>query len=336
MKILVTGGAGFIGSNFIDYWLREHESDEIINFDIMNYAASPDTVKRHAKKWGNKYLFVRGDICNQIEVENQVKNVELVVNFAAQSHVDRSIKDPNSFAQVNILGTMTLMNACRKFGNIRFHQISTDEVFGTLELGSSERFNAESPLQPRSPYAASKASAEHFVNAYFETFELPVTMTNCSNNYGPYQFPEKVIPLYITRAMQNKSIPIYGTGQAIRDYLYVEDHCRGIENVIIHGVLGQKYAIGGGEALNTLQVAEIILKKLGKSKDLIRHTPDRAGHDMMYLVDPKKIQEKLGWRAKESFATGIDKTIKWYIENESWWKPLLLESEKVANDYLSK
>ena len=334
MKLLITGGAGFIGSNFVDFWLENNSTDSLICFDLMTYAANPITVARHQKKWGKRYEFVKGSKCDEGAVVKVMKGVDIVVNFAAETHVDRSIVGPRAFVETNVLGTLTLLNAARKLGNIRFHHISTDEVFGTLPLGSEERFNADSPLQPRSPYAASKASAEHLVNAFFATYGLPVTMTNCSNNYGPYQFPEKVIPLYTIRALQNKPIPLYGKGVAVRDFLYVEDHCSGIATVIKNGRLGQKYAIGGGAARNTVQVAEMILDILEKPHSLMQFTSDRAGHDMQYLVDPEKIKRELGWKAQEDFQSGIKKTIDWYMNNRDWWEPIALEAESVAENYL--
>ena len=334
MKLLITGGAGFIGSNFVDFWLENNSTDSLICFDLMTYAANPSTVARHQKKWVKRYELVKGSRGAEGAVEKVMKGVDIVVNFAAETHVDRSIVGPRAFVETNVLGTLTLLNAARKLGNIRFHHISTDEVFGTLPLGSEERFNADSPLQPRSPYAASKASAEHLVNAFFATYGLPVTMTNCSNNYGPYQFPEKVIPLYTIRALQNKPIPLYGKGVAVRDFLYVEDHCSGIATVIKNGRLGQKYAIGGGAARNTVQVAEMILDILEKPHSLMQFTSDRAGHDMQYLVDPEKIKRELGWKAQEDFQSGIKKTIDWYMNNRDWWEPIALEAESVAENYL--
>lgn len=335
MQILVTGGAGFIGSNFIEYWLNKYKDDTIINLDLMTYAANPRTVHTHKEKFGKRYVFVEGDITNVQTVETLVEKVDLVVHFAAESHVDRSIVTPRIFLETNILGTHTLLEACKKFGKKRYHHISTDEVYGTLPLHSSDKFNESTAHSPRSPYAASKSAADHLVMAYFHTFHLPVTITNCSNNYGPYHFPEKVIPLYITRIMQNKPIPIYGEGKAIRDYLHVEDHCRAIEAVIKKGTIGETYCVGGDSERNTVEVAETILFSLEGNKNLIRYTKDRPGHDPRYAVDYSKIKRELGWEPKYTFEEGIKKTIEWYQNNEDWWKPISLEAEAIAEKYLA-
>ncbi len=334
MKLLITGGAGFIGSNFINYWLSKHKKDLIINLDMMTYCANPLTIKYHKKNFSN-YKFIKGNICNEKIVSELVSQVDTIVHFAAESHVDRSIKNPNQFIKTNVVGTQTLLSKASEFNIKRFHHISTDEVFGTLELNSNEKFNEETPYKPRSPYSASKAASDHLVKAYFETYKLPVTITNCSNNYGPFQFPEKVIPLYITRLMRNKPIPIYGEGKAIRDYLYVEDHCRAIECVLKKGQIGETYCIGGDSERNTAQVANTILKELNKSKELIRHTKDRPGHDPRYAIDHSKITKELGWKPILSFKQGIKKTIKWYKKNKDWWKPISKKSEEIAEKYLS-
>lgn len=336
MKILVTGGSGFIGSNFISYWLDRHRSDQIINLDLMTYCANPLTVEHHSQRFGNRYLFVPGDIRNEKRIEEQVNQVDCIVHFAAESHVDRSVYGPREFLTTNILGTQTLLEAALRNGKKRFHHVSTDEVFGTLELGSTERFRETTPYSPRSPYSASKAGSDHIVNAYYETYGLPVTITNCSNNYGPFHFPEKVIPLYITRLFENKPIPIYGEGKAVRDYLYVEDHCEAIELVLEKGKTGETYCVGGDSEKNTVQVAQAILEKLGKPRTLIRHTVDRPGHDPRYAIDHGKITRELGWKPRHDFDSGIAKTIAWYAENTSWWKPIAKKAEEIAEQYLAK
>lgn len=335
MHILVTGGAGFIGSNFINYWLDKYSGDSIINLDLMTYAANPLTVEYHKKRYGSRYEFVQGDICNEVLVNELVKKVDLIVHFAAESHVDRSVLSPSDFIRTNVVGTQTLLDAARKNGNKRFHHISTDEVYGTLELGSDEKFTEETNYSPRSPYSASKAGSDHLAFAYFETYNLPVTLTNCTNNYGPFHFPEKVIPLYITRAMHNKQIPIYGKGIAIRDYLYVEDHCSAIEAVINKGKLGEKYCVGGDSEKNTVEVAHTILDILGKPHDLIVHTADRPGHDPRYAIDHSKITSELGWTPQYTFAEGIAATIEWYKTNKDWWEPISAKAEEVAEKYLA-
>jgi dTDP-glucose 4,6-dehydratase len=335
MKLLVTGGAGFIGSNFINYWLDRHPEDQIINLDLMTYAANPLTVELHNKRYGNRYEFVSGDICDVELVDSLVKKVDLIVHFAAESHVDRSVLAPAEFVRTNVLGTQTLLDAARRNGNKRFHHISTDEVYGTLELGTTDKFSEQTPYSPRSPYSASKAGSDHLVFAYFETYNSQVTMTNCTNNYGPFHFPEKVIPLYITRALYDKQIPIYGEGIAIRDYLYVEDHCSAIEAVILNGKIGEHYCVGGDSERNTVEVAHTILDSLDKPYSLIRNTKDRPGHDPRYAIDHSKITRELGWTPKHTFAEGIQMTIDWYKANESWWQPISGKAEEVAEKYLA-
>ncbi|MEI7604221.1 MAG: dTDP-glucose 4,6-dehydratase [bacterium] len=334
MKLLVTGGAGFIGSNFINYWLSKYPKDTITNLDLMTYAANPLTIDYHVKNFGSRYEFVKGSILDANLVNNLVAETDIVVHFAAESHVDRSVTDPGNFVNTNVVGTFTLLDAARKNGNKRFHHISTDEVFGTLELNSSDKFSEKTPYSPRSPYSASKAGSDHLVYAYYETYNMPVTITNCSNNYGPFQFPEKVIPLYITRALYDKNIPIYGQGIAIRDYLYVEDHCSAIESVIFNGKLGQTYCVGGDSERNTVEVSSAILDSLGKDKNLIKHTTDRPGHDPRYSIDHTKISTDLGWSPKYSFDDGIQLTIDWYKNNEAWWQPISAKAQEIAERYL--
>lgn len=334
MKLLVTGGAGFIGSNFINYWLDKHSSDEVINLDLMTYAANPITVQRHKAEFGSRYKHVKGNITDTSLVDKLVNEVDLIVHFAAETHVDRSVTNPHAFLETNVLGTHTLLNAALKHDKKRFHHISTDEVFGTLELESAERFNEQTNYDPRSPYSASKAGADHIVRAYFETYDLPVTITNCSNNYGPYHFPEKVIPLYITRLLQDKPIPVYGEGKAVRDYLHVKDHSRAIELVIEKGSLGESYCVGGDSEKNTVQIAKAIIDALGKSEDLIKFTKDRPGHDPRYAIDHSKITTELGWKPEYTFETGIEATIEWYKQNQEWWKPVSALAEQIAESYL--
>ncbi len=334
MKLLITGGAGFIGANFIFYWLRKYQNDSIINLDLMTYCANPLTVEMHKKEFGDRYEFIKGDICDENLVDDLVKKVDAIVHFAAESSVDRSVDSPHTFVKTNVLGTHMLLNAARKNGNKRFHHISTDEVFGTLELYGSNKFSETTNYSPRSPYSASKTGSDLLVFAYFETYGLPITITNCSNNYGPFQFPEKVIPLYLTRSMNDKLIPIYGKGEAIRDYLFVEDHCSAIEMVLLKGKIGEKYCIGGDSEKNTLEVAKTILEKLEKPSDLIKHTIDRPGHDPRYAIDHAKITSELGWNPSVSFEEGIDKTIEWYKENTEWWKPISQKAEEIAEKYL--
>jgi len=339
MKILVTGGSGFIGSNFIFYWLRNHRKDSIINLDLMTYCANPLTFEEHKSEFKERYEFIKGDIKDEKLVNSVVRKVDSIVHFAAESHVDRSVNTPYIFVETNVLGTQVLLEAAKENGNIRFHHISTDEVFGTLEMDTKDKFDEQTRYDPRSPYSASKASSDHLVRAYYETYGLPMTITNCSNNYGPYQFPEKVIPLFITRLMNDKPVPIYGEGRAIRDYLFVEDHCRAIELILSKGKIGETYCIGGDSERNTLKVAETILNILGKIKSkekLIKHTKDRPGHDPRYAVNHSKITEELGWMPTITFEEGIQLTIEWYQNNERWWKPISSKAEEIAEKYLEK
>jgi len=333
MNILVTGGAGFIGANFINYWLEKYPTDTITNVDIMTYAANPRTTELHKKRFGKLYTLVQADITNDEVIRPLVKSSDLVVHFAAESHVDRSIVNPRIFLETNIIGTHTLLEACRLYKK-RFHHISTDEVFGTLELGTTEKFSETTPHSPRSPYSASKSASDELVIAYYHTYGTEVTITNCSNNYGPFQFPEKVIPLYITRLLQDKPVPIYGEGKAIRDYLHVEDHCRAIDLVIEKGRIGETYCVGGNSEKNTLTVASTITDLLDKPLSLIRHTKDRPGHDPRYAVDFSKINKELGWKPLYTFEEGMMQTINWYKNNLEWWVPVAQEAEAIAEKYL--
>lgn len=315
-KLLVTGGAGFIGSNFVHYIVNKYPNYKIIVVDKLTYAGD----KSRLSSVIDKIEFIEADICNESAMEPLVAQVDCVIHFAAESHVDRSIADPGPFLSTNIMGTELLARLSVKHKIERFHHVSTDEVFGSLELGSQERFSETTPYSPRSPYAASKASSDHIIRAYGETYGLPFTITNCSNNYGPYDSPARVIPVFIAAALADKPLPIYGSGKAIRDYLYVEDHCTAIDLAIHKGEAGETYCVGGAAQENGLKVAETILEALGKPKDLIEFVTDRPGHDMRYDIDPTYIQKKLGWKQSVSFEEGIKKTIDWYVANEPWWR----------------
>jgi len=327
MKLLVTGGAGFIGTNFIHYWLENHFQDKIINLDSLTYAGDRNNLADLEKS--SHYQFIKGDICDLEIVSQVMEDVDIVVSFAAESHVDRSIDNPEVFLQTNILGTFNLLEAALKNKVKRFHFISTDEVFGALPLGTKEKFSEETKFDPHSPYSASKAGADHLVMSYFYTYGLPVTITNCSNNYGPYQYPEKFIPRMITNIIDGKKIPIYGDGKYVRDWLYVIDHCRAIEAVLQKGRIGQTYCVGGlTKDVNNLRLAKMILKIMGKSEDFLEFVTDRAGHDRRYAVDWGKIKKELSWEPKESIETGLEKTVLWYQENEKWWRKKKEEAER--------
>lgn len=320
-RLLVTGGAGFIGSNFILYWLEHHPQDEIINIDKLTYAGNLknlESIVNHPK-----YVFVHGDICDRNLVEEVMQEGDIVVHFAAESHVDRSIAGPEVFLQTNIFGTQILLEAALKKGVKHFHHISTDEVYGALPLHSKEKFFEERPYRPSSPYSASKAAADHLVYAYYRTYGLPITITNCSNNFGPRQHPEKLIPLAITNLLEGKKVPIYGDGKYVRDWLYVEDHCRALDLVLQRGRIGETYCIGGmTEDMNNLEIVKKILSFLGKGEEYIEFVKDRPGHDRRYAVDWSKAEKELGYRPLYDFDTSLQKTIRWYQENEDWWKPL--------------
>ena len=319
MKILVTGGAGFIGSNFIFYERKKHPEHEIICLDKLTYAGNLATLASVMDQ--PNFKFVRGDIADREAVFElfQAEKPDVVVNFAAESHVDRSIENPSIFLETNILGTAVLMDACRKYGIARFHQVSTDEVYGDLPLDRPDLFfTEETPLHTSSPYSSSKASADLLALSYFRTYGLPVTISRCSNNYGPYQFPEKLIPLMIANALNDKPLPVYGAGENVRDWLYVEDHCKAIDLVIHKGRVGEVYNIGGHNERRNIEIVKLILQRLGKSEDLIEHVTDRKGHDYRYAIDPTKIKNELGWYPKTKFEDGIVKTIDWYLENPDW------------------
>jgi dTDP-glucose 4,6-dehydratase len=317
MKILVTGGAGFIGSNFIHYILKKYPDYEIVNLDALTYAGNLENLKDLEDN--KNYRFVKGDICDKELVNKLVKDCDIVVNFAAESHVDRSILDAENFVRTNVLGTYNLLDAAKNNGNKRFHHISTDEVFGSL--GSSDpAFNENTPLSPRSPYSASKAASDHLAMAYFHTYNLPVTISNCSNNYGAFQFPEKFIPLFITNLLEDKKVPIYGDGMQMRDWLHVDDHCEAIDLVMHKGKIGETYCVGGNAEKPNLEIAKKILEIMGKDESVLEFVKDRPGHDRRYSIDFSKIKNELGWEPKVSFDEGLKQTIEWYKNNESWWK----------------
>lgn len=321
MRILVTGGAGFIGSNFIRYWLKNHEEGEIVNFDALTYAgnlASLSNIENNPR-----YKFVKGDIRNADEVQAVMQGITHIVHFAAESHVDRSITGPGIFLETNVIGTQVLLDAALKAGVERFHHISTDEVFGSLELGSEAKFSETTPYDPRSPYSASKAGSDHIVRAYGETYGLKYTLTNCSNNYGPFHFPEKLFPLAITNLMEGKKVPVYGDGLNVRDWLFVEDHCSAIAAVLLNGQNGDTYTVGGlTDDISNIDVVRMILQMMGKDESSIEFVEDRKGHDRRYAVDWTKIKNELGWQPSVTLEEGLEKTIKWYQENQAWWKPL--------------
>lgn len=319
MKVLVTGGAGFIGSNFIFYMLKTYPSYRIICVDKLTYAGNLSTLT--SVMTNPNFRFVKADICDRKAINQlfEEEKPDMIVNFAAESHVDRSINNPGIFLETNILGTDVLMDACLKYGIKRYHQVSTDEVYGDLPLDRPDLlFTETTPLHPSSPYSSSKAAADLLVLSYFRTYGLPVTISRCSNNYGPYQYPEKLIPLMIVNALNNQQLPVYGNGQNVRDWLYVEDHCRAIDLVIHKGREGEVYNIGGHNEMANINIVKLICKELGKSEDLITYVADRKGHDLRYAIDPTKIYTELGWLPETKFANGIKKTIQWYLDNHQW------------------
>jgi dTDP-glucose 4,6-dehydratase len=316
MKILVTGGAGFIGSNFVHYLVQKYPDYQISVVDALTYAGD----RGRLAAIEDKITFIQADICDYQKMVDLLANVEIVAHFAAHTHVDRSIADPGPFLKSNILGTDALARAAIKQGVKRFHHVSTDEVYGALAIDSSAKFNEQTPYNPRSPYSASKASSDHIVRAYGESYGLPFTITNCSNNYGPWDSPGRVIPVFITNALNDQPLPIYGKGQAVRDYLFVEDHCKAIDLAIQEGKLGETYCVGGGAQRNGVQVAETILKVLNKPKELVQFVEDRPGHDMRYDIDNSYIKQQLGWQPSISFEEGMARTVEWYKNNSDWWQ----------------
>lgn len=335
MKILVTGGAGFIGGNFVLYMVNQYPEDHIVNLDALTYAGNLETLKsiEHAPN----YSFVKGDIADRDFIDQlfETEKFDIVVNFAAESHVDRSILDPGIFIKTNVLGTQVLLDASRKHNVKRYHQVSTDEVYGDLPLDRKDLFfTEETPLHTSSPYSASKAGADLLCLAYFRTFNLPVTVSRCSNNYGPYHFPEKLIPLMISRALNNQSLPVYGKGENVRDWLHVYDHCVAIDLILRKGRVGEVYNIGGHNERTNLEVVQTILRELNKPESLIQYVTDRKGHDLRYAIDPTKIETELGWKPKYTFDTGIKQTIQWYLDNKSWWENILSGEYKHYFDHL--
>ena len=324
MNILITGGAGFIGSNFIFYMREKHPEYRLVCLDKLTYAGNLSTLSGVLGKPG--FRFVRMDICDREAVYGlfEEEQFDVVVNFAAETHVDRSVESPDVFLQTNIIGTSVLMDACRKYHTPRFHQVSTDEVYGDLPLDRPDLlFTEETPIHTSSPYSSSKAAADLLALAYYRTYGLPVTISRCSNNYGPYQFPEKLIPLMIANALAEKPLPVYGTGLNVRDWLYVDDHCKAIDLILHHGTVGQVYNIGGHNEMRNIDIVRLIVARLGKSEELITFVGDRAGHDLRYAIDPTKIHNELGWLPETPFAEGIEKTIDWYLQNRPWWETIV-------------
>ena len=324
MTIIVTGGAGFIGSNFVFHMLQAHPDYRIVCLDKLTYAGNLSTLEPVLQQ--DNFRFVKADICDRQAVDElfQEEKPDIVVNFAAESHVDRSIENPGIFLETNIMGTAVLMDACRKYGIRRYHQVSTDEVYGDLPLDRPDLFfTEETPLHTSSPYSSSKASADLLVMAYYRTYGLPVTISRCSNNYGPYHFPEKLIPLMIANALADKPLPVYGNGENVRDWLYVEDHCRAIDLIIHNGKVGEVYNVGGHNEKRNIDIVRIICQELGKPESLIVHVEDRKGHDRRYAIDPAKIHRELGWLPETKFEDGIKKTIKWYLEHKRWWQDII-------------
>jgi dTDP-glucose 4,6-dehydratase len=318
VNLLVTGGAGFIGSNFVRYWRREHPEDGVVALDALTYAGVPENVPSDVP-------LVQADVCDLDRMETVLREhaVDTVVHFAAESHNSLAVVDPGRFFRTNVLGTQSLLEAARRVGIGRFHHISTCEVYGDLPLDTDEVFTEDSPYRPRTPYNASKAGADHAVRAYFETYGLPVTITNCSNNYGPLQFPEKVIPLFTTRAIDDEPLPLYASTQNRREWLHVDDHCRAIELVLRDGRIGETYNVGSGHEANIEEIADLVLDALGKPSSLKTIVPDRPGHDRRYLLDSTKLRRELGWEPKIEFDDGVRETVRWYVDNRDWWEPLV-------------
>jgi dTDP-glucose 4,6-dehydratase len=328
MKLLVTGGCGFIGSNFIRYWLKKYPKDKIINLDKLTYAGHLSSTQDFAKN--KNYKFIKGDICDAKTVAKAIKGVDIVVHFAAESHVDRSVLGPQVFIKTNIVGTQVLLDAALKEKVKRFHFVSTDEVFGALSLHSKDKFTEKTLYNPRSPYSASKAAADHLTRAYFNTYGLPITITNCSNNFGPFLDPEKFLSRMITNLIDGQALPIYGDGKYVRDWLYVEDHCRAIDKVLKKGKVGETYLVGGNtKDINNLEVAKKLLKIFGKDESYLKFVKDRPGHDRRYAVNWRKIKHALGWKPKYDFDVWLIKTVEWYKDNEWWWRPLKRKAESL-------
>lgn len=333
--LLITGGAGFIGANFIHYWLKHHPDTQVFNLDSLTYAGNLDNLT--SLEENPNYAFIRGSITDRQLVNKIMADVDIVVHFAAESHVDRSITEPTIFVETNVIGTQVLLEAALKHKIKRFHHISTDEVFGSLKLESSDKFSETTPYDPRSPYSASKAASDHLVRAYGETYQLPFTITNCSNNYGPYQFPEKLIALAITNVLEDKKVPVYGDGLNVRDWLYVTDHCSAIEKVIQKGKLGETYLVGGlKKDVSNLELVKIILSLMNQSEEMLEFVKDRPGHDRRYSVNWTKIKTELDWRPAVSLEEGLRQTIKWYQDNKEWWQSLKEKNSQYFKDHYGK
>jgi dTDP-glucose 4,6-dehydratase len=332
MKLLVTGGAGFIGSNFIRYWLGRYPGDTIVNLDALTYAGNLTNLADVVADYPNRYHFVRGSIgdANLVDELLEAHRPDAIVNFAAESHNSRAVLNPRVFFETNVMGTQTLLDLARKRKIARFHHISTCEVYGDLPLDSPEKFTEEHPYRPRTPYNASKAAADHAVRAYFETYGLAATLSNCANNYGPYQHPEKVIPLFTTNALDGKPLPLYKNSQNRREWLFVQDHCRAIDLILRKGRVGETYNIGGGVEKSIEEIADAILDILDKPRTLKTYVPDRPGHDRRYLLDSSKIRRELGWTPEVDFAAGVQRTIQWYVENRSWWEAICQKADSGA------
>lgn len=336
MNILVTGGAGFIGSNFVKYWLKKYPDHNIVVYDKLTYAGNLSNL-RELENNGN-YKFIQGDICDFAKLDQTVveNNIDTIVHFAAESHVDRSIEAPDDFVQTNIIGTFKILEILKKYPNIRFHHISTDEVYGDLPTDKPEiKFTEHSPYEPSSPYSASKAASDHLVRAYIRTYGIKATISNCSNNFGPYCFPEKLIPLVVTRALNNQEIPVYGTGEQVRDWIHTEDHAFGIDLILHKGKLGETYLLGGNGERQNIWIIKYILKQLNKPESLIVHVGDRKGHDARYAINYSKSEKELGFTPQKNLEERLNETIDWYRNNESWWKDLKPKADKIAERYLS-
>ena len=317
MKIFVTGGAGFIGSNFIHYIMKKYPDYKVINFDKLTYAGNLENLK--SVENNPNYKFIKGDICDSESVNKSLDGVDLIVNFAAESHVDRSVMGCEDFIRTNVEGTRVLLDAAKNKGNIRFHHVSTDEVFGALDMNDNP-FDENTPYDPRSPYSAAKASSDHLVRSYFHTHDLPITISNCSNNYGPYMFPEKIIPLFITNLLEEKKVPVYGEGANIRDWIHVRDHNKGVDAIINKGKIGETYCLGGDNELTNLDLTKKVLRLLGKGEEMIEYVKDRPGHDLRYAINFSKAKKELGWEPEINFKDGLSEMIEWYKNNENWWK----------------
>lgn len=320
MRLLITGGAGFIGSNFIQYWLKNHTDDTVVNYDLLTYAGNLENLKDIEQS--PQYTFIKGDIGNSGAIRAALAGTDIVVNFAAESHVDRSITGPAAFIKTNVVGTQVLLDAALEAGVRRFHHISTDEVFGSLPLSTQNVFTTQTPYDPSSPYAASKAASDHLVRSYHKTFGLPITITNCSNNYGPYQFIEKFIPLMITNALEDRPLPLYGDGLNVRDWIHVNDHCRAIDLILQGGGIGKTYLVGGNAERSNVEVVKLILKLVEKNEGLIERVPDRLGHDRRYAIDSSVIERELNFKRIYTFEDGLRETVEWYKNNKNWWRRL--------------